>query len=333
MHIKIGIDFFVKMWYYEFRLHSIVRSRSMKIKSVLLSTGFVYAILANLFFSFMTVSVFEVKVLDPSVSPFVVSFVRVIVNLLIILVPSMIKGEGRILFGDKTWSLWLRGFFGGGSLMLFFFSIQAIGPSESTFIQSVNGMFIVLLCPLVLGERFSLKAFTVVLVSLVGLYILFDPSLSHEKTFGQIIALVGGVFAAFSALMVAKAGKTNSPITIIFYFCFVAFLMHLVCFAVIGEVTFPRSWSVWGVMIAAGVFSTVAQFCMAKAYQIAPASLVAAIGYLGPVLNTVWGILLFQQMLTGRASIGCAIILVCGVFIPFLKIKNSAPKVDIKAHI
>jgi len=304
----------------------------MKSFSVALPEGIWYMLSANLFFSFMTVSVYGVKILDPSVSPFVVSFVRVIVNFLVILLPVIVFGKRKLLFGDRRASLWFRGLFGGIALMLFFYSIQTLGPSESTFIQSANGIFIVLLCPLVLSERFSVRALLAVLGAVLGLYILFDPSFSGGRTIGQIMALVSGVFAALSALMVAKSGKSNSYVTVVFYFCFVAVFVHLAYFAVAGDVVIPKGYLVWVAMIGVGIFSSAAQLLMTKAYQIAPASVVVAVGYSGPVLNTVWGIVLFGQMLTIRAMVGCFIILLCGVFLPFLKkeLKTDCPVVDIK---
>ena len=296
----------------------------MKLFSLAVPKGLWCILLANLFFSLMAVLVYAVKILDPSVSPFVVSFVRVSVNLLIILMPALAVGKGKQLWGDKSLSLWLRGFFGGIALMLFFYSIQALGPSESTFVQSsLCGMFIVLLCPLVLAECFSPCAFFAVLGSVVGLYILFDPTFSDGKTLGQVVAMVSGLFAAFAALMVAKAGKSNAPATIVFYFCFVAFFAHVVYFFITGMFVVPRGFVVWIAMIGTGIFSSGAQILTAKAYQIAPAPIVAALGYSAPVLNTIWGIVFFGQLLTGRALFGCSVILICGIFLPFLKKKTK----------
>ena len=280
-------------------------------------------LLANLFFSLMGASVYEVKILDPLISPFFVSFVRVVVNLLVILIPALCFGKGKELWGDLRGSLWLRGVFGGLALMLYFFSIQELGLPKSTFIQSAcAGITIVLLCPLLLTERFSYRALFAVLGSIVGIYLLHDKSFGGASEYGQITALVSGFFAGLSALMISKVGDSNTKETIVWYFCFVALFAHLGYFSIKG-VIIPHGYDVWTVMIATGLFSSVAQLCMTKAYQIAPATSVVVVGNTGPVLNLLWGIVLFGQLLTGKALIGCAIILFCGILLPFLRGKKE----------
>jgi S-adenosylmethionine uptake transporter len=299
--------------------------------SIALPEGIGYMLLANLFFSLMGASVYEAKILDPLISPFFVSFVRVVVNLFVILLPALVRGKGKSLWGDKSCSLWLRGLFGGLALMLFFYSIQELGLPKSTFIQSASaGIVTVLLCPFFLKERFSPRALFAVLGSIVGLYLLFNRSFDGGGGYGQIVALVSGFFAGLSAIMVAKAGERNTKETIVWYFCFVALFAHFGYFAVKG-IIIPHGYAIWAVMIATGLFSSAAQLLMTKAYQIAPASVVVVVGNTGPVLNIFWGIVLFEQLLTGRALIGCSIILFCGILMPFLKgKKEKACAVDIK---
>ncbi|MCX6735845.1 MAG: EamA family transporter [Candidatus Parcubacteria bacterium] len=142
----------------------------MKIQISDTASGSLHMIFASVSFSLMVACVYLARVLDPSVSSVVVSFVRVLVNLIILLIPAIFARDIRGLFGDGRASLWFRGLFGGISLMLFFFAIQSIGMAESTFIQSSNGIFIVLLCPFFLSEKFSFSALFAVFGSLIGLY-------------------------------------------------------------------------------------------------------------------------------------------------------------------
>jgi S-adenosylmethionine uptake transporter len=287
--------------------------------------------MANLFFSLMGASVYEVKILDPLISPYFVSFVRVVVNLLVILIPALCFGKGKQLWGDYRASLWLRGLFGGCALMLFFFSIQELGLAKGTFIQSASaGIVIVLLCPLLLPERFSPRALFAVIGSIIGIYLLRDKSFGGGSEYAQIVAVVSGIFGGLSAIMISKVGDSNTKETIVWYFCFVALLAHLGYFSVNG-ITIPHGYAVWAVMIATGLFSSAAQLLMTKAYQIAPASTVVVVGNTGPVLNLFWGIVLFEQLLTGRAIVGCVIILFCGILLPFLKGKQKpCVSLDIK---
>ena len=281
-------------------------------------SGSLHMIFASISFSLMASCVYLARVLDPSVSSSMVSFVRVLVNLIILLIPAIFARDVRSLFGDGRASLWFRGLFGGVSLMLFFFAIQSIGMAESTFIQSSNGIFIVLLFPFFLSEKFSFSALFAVFGSLIGLFLLFDPHLGTAHLTGKAIALAAGFFAALSNLMVARAGRSNTSVCVVFYFCFVSVFIHVPYFWRYG-LTIPSGTYIWLTMIGAGVFATIGQICMTKAYQLAKIGKMTILGYLSPVFSLIWSVLFFHQLLTVRSLIGCSIVLVCGIMFSLLK--------------
>ena len=294
----------------------------MKIQISDTTSGLIHMIFASLSFSFMVTCVYLARVLDPSISSTIVSFVRVMVNLIILLIPAIFARDMRNLFGDGRPSLWFRGLFGSLALMLFFFAVQSVGIAESSFIQSSNGMFILLLCPLFLSEKFSFRSLFAIAGSLLGLYFLFDPHLNFANWEGKSVALAAGFFAALSSLMVARAGRSNTPECVVFYFCFVSFFIHLPYFFVYGFVL-PSGKLMWLAMIGAGVFASIGQILITKAYQLAKAGIVTAVSYLGPVFSLVWSVLFFEQSFTARSLIGCSLVLLCGTLLPFLKTKKT----------
>ena len=297
------------------------RRQCVKIQISDTTSGLLYSIFASLSFSLMVTCVYLARVIDPLVSSTVVSFVRVAVNLVILLVPAFFSGDVLCLFGDGRLSLWLRGVFGSLALILFFFAVQSVGIAESTFIHSSNGIFIILLCPLFLSEKFSFRSLFAIAGSLLGLYFLFDPHLNFANWEGKSIALAAGFFAALSNLMVARAGRSNTPECVVFYFCFVSLFIHLPYFFFYGFIL-PSGLYMWLAMIGAGVFASIGQILITKAYQLTKAGMVTAVSYLGPVFSLLWSVLFFQQSFTERSLLGCFLILVCGTFLPFLKTKK-----------
>jgi len=281
-------------------------------------------VFASIAFSVMASAVYLAKLVDPSVSALMVSFIRVLLNLIILVIPAVFRRNISGLFGDRRPSLWLRGLFGGLSLILFFVAIQSVGSGEATFLQSNNGIFVVLLAPILLSERFSFSALFAVAGSLAGMYLLFDPNLGMENLYGKSIAVISGFFVALSNLMVAKAGKSNTPQTVVFYFCFVALFIHLGYFAFFDAV-FPVGIKIWAVIAVVGLSATIGQVYMTKAYQYSQATMVSAVSYLGPVLTFGWSVAFFGQMITPKLLYGCGLILICGVFLPFLRKVNTPP--------
>ena len=274
--------------------------------------------LASFLFSLMTVSVYAVSLCEPSLPTPMISFVRIGVNLCVLLIPALLGRQVLSLFGDMRISLWMRGLFGTLALLFSFASIQRIGPGESSFLGASSGVFVVLLSPWVLKQKNTVWVWLAVLGSLAGVFFLFAPvSTVNADVLGRVMGLCSGLLSALAYLMVARAGRSNSPQSVIFYFCLVALLVHMAYFA-FGGFVWPRASDTWLVMLGGGLAASGAQFYMTRAYQMAPAALVSAVGYLAPVLSLIWGMWLFGRIPEIQALAGCALVLLCGVLLPFL---------------
>lgn len=279
-------------------------------------------IVASTMFSLMNVCVYAIGLCEPQLPSAVVSFVRLLINLSILLVPALWSGDFFKLFGDRRVSLWLRGLFGSLALMLSFASIQMIGPGESAFLAASSGLFVAMLGPWVLKQQNSALAWLAIMGSMVGVALLFSPRLVGDDFLGRSMALGTGFLAAIAYLMVAKAGRSNSTESVIFYFCFIGAAIHLAYFGYFGFSP-PTSMDVWILLFGGGISASIAQFYLTKAYQIAPAALVSAIAYLSPVLSLFWGVVLFSRTPDAQALVGCGLVLLFGVMLPFLSAASS----------
>ncbi|MBM4202128.1 MAG: DMT family transporter [Gammaproteobacteria bacterium] len=280
---------------------------------------------ASLLFSIMNACVFGASQADPAVPAAVVSFIRVVINLSLLLIPALFTGGLLALFGDLRPSLWWRGIFGATALMLSFAAIARIGAGEAAFLHSSSGVFLALLSPLVLGQRSSAGVWLAIGGSLAGLALLLSPHWNGDDRLGPSMALASGGLAALAYLMVARSGRSNPPSTVVFYFCLVGVFLHLVFFTWTSP-HWPRGAAVWLWILGSGVAATGAQLLMTRAYQHAPAALLGAVGYTGPVFSLAWDMLLFGQRPGPKALLGCALVLVCGMTLPFLIARAQATR-------
>ena len=275
-------------------------------------------LVACLLFSLMNTSVYAISRVDGSIDGCVISFVRILCNLAILAIPAMWRSDVASLFGDLRPSLWLRGLFGASALMLSFVAIPRIGPGESAFLTASNGVFIALLCPLVLGQKNTWLGWLAILGSFVGVSLLFAPGPTDADLVGRAMALASGLLSALAYLMVARAGRSNSPATVIFYFCLMALVLHALYFSIYGF-RLPEQLSVWGLLLFTGAVGSGAQHFMTRAYQRAPAAAVGAVGYFAPVLSLAWGAVVFKQIPSQSALLGSLLIFLFGVILPFLR--------------
>ncbi|MCQ8104464.1 DMT family transporter [Methylomonas sp. SURF-2] len=280
--------------------------------------GLTDMLLASVLFSLMNACVYAVRFYDNEMPASMVSFVRVLSNLLLLILPALYCRNLVSLYGDRRPSLWLRGLFGSTALMLSFAAISRIGPGESAFLTATSGVFVVLLGPWVLGQKNTWLVWLAILGSFAGAALLFKPDGHGMDLMGRAMALISGFLSALAYLMVARAGRSNAPRSVIFYFCVVAVLLHVLYFAKFGF-QLPYKPKIWGLLLLIGVLGSGAQFCMTRAYQAAPAALVSAVAYLAPVLSLVWGFAFFAQWPGQNALVGSLLILIFGVVLPFIR--------------
>lgn len=282
--------------------------------------GLLYMVASCVVFALMTSLVYAVQLGEPEASVLVSSFVRIVVNLAILVVPALVATGGlNGLLGDRRPSLWARGVFGTLALTLSFTAIRAIGVGEASFLAASNGVFVAAMAPFVLKQRNPLTVWVAILGATLGLYLLFEPRLTDGMPLGRLAAIASGLFSALAYVMIARAGRSNAPETVIFYFCLTAAVLHVAIFATFG-VTWPRQPKSWGLLAAAGILGSVAQVFLTKAYQTAPAALNSAVSYLGPVMNLLFGALFFAKIPDRRGLLGAGIVLAFGVVLPFVKL-------------
>jgi S-adenosylmethionine uptake transporter len=298
-------------------LRQLVPLQQRELKKTLAIKGLLAMLMASSFFSLMSVSVYLGSQLAHPVDALVMSFIRVSVNLALLLLPSLILGNTRLLWGDMRGSLWLRGLFGGISLILSFSSIQRIGPGESSFLTATSGVFVLALSPAFLGQKNAWYDWLAILGALLGLYFLVDPQMDTSDLPGRLLGVASGFIAALAYLMIARSGQTNPSRSIVFYFSFVAFLLHLLWF-MLDPHPIPSGREAWGLAFLTGLSGSLAQAFMTRAYQLAPAALVSAIGYSVPVLNLGLSVWLLDKVPNHQALLGCLLILITGIGLPFL---------------
>lgn len=252
---------------------------------------------------------------DPGLSTLVSSAVRSGVNLVALLL--LARFDLPLLLGDGRRALWVRGLLGGVSLISYFTALSRVGVGEAAFLNQTSAVWVAALAPRVLGEPTGRMTWLAVLGSLVGVALLGHPRDAEGDLLGRVGGLASGLFAAGAYVSIRRAGRTNGPLTIVFYFTLVASLVS-VSACLLAGVGLPRDPLVWLYLAGSGLAATFAQLVMTSAYRMGKAGPVAAAGALGPPLNVLGGWLFLGQVPDGMAWIGMGVLLVSGMVLPFL---------------
>ena len=144
--------------------------------------------------------------------------------------------------------------------------------------------------------------------------------------------MCSGALSALAYLQVRHLGQLGEPESrVVFYFSLTGFIAGLGgCLfgpGLNGEsISLLRSHSTYGMclLLSIGVFAAIAQMAMTRAYRLGNTLVTANLQYTGIVFSSIWGVLIWSDILGFFSWLGIAIILVSGIVATFYNIRNSA---------
>jgi S-adenosylmethionine uptake transporter len=278
--------------------------------------------MSSLCFSTMSVLIGAAHRHDPTLSPWVTSAYRSVVNVGILVLLQL--HAPRLLLGDLRPALWARGVLGAASLLTYFVALQRLGIGEAAFLNTSSTTWVAALAPVVLGERTRGITWLAVALSLVGMALLSVPrgaasldTLLAGDALGRAAGLASGLCAAGAYLGVRRASATNRPVTIVFYFTATASIVSVVG-AAATRAAWPTDPTLLALLVIAGIAATGGQLAMTEGYRHGPAAPLAVAAAAGPLFTTIAGAVLLDQVPDALGLCGMAILLVASVVLPFL---------------
>ncbi len=197
-----------------------------------------------------------------------------------------------------------------GSVGLFFTSLQFIGLAEATAIMDLNPVLITLGAALFLGEAIGPRRLAGIAVALIGALIIIRPGMGVFQP-AALLPLVGAFTYATGALLTRMA-RADSVATSVMWSAVVG--------SVLTSLVVPLVWQpiamadLWAFALL-GVFGTLSQYLLVRAFATAEAGVLAPFGYTGLVWAGLWGWLLFGQLPDAWTVAGAAIIVAAGLYV------------------
>jgi drug/metabolite transporter, DME family len=209
-----------------------------------------------------------------------------------------------------------------GALSFFAVANKMTTAANAIFLQYTAPIYILILAPFVLKEKFKLADLFTVVVCLIGMSLFFidskASSLAPNPFLGNILGLLSGVSLGLYILMLRhpKAAQQN-PASSVFY-------GNL--FAILAMIPFilpnPSAWTSKDIFAVAvlGVFQIgLAYFLFTLGVSKGVKSLDASIiGFIEPLLNPVWVFLQLGERPSSQAIIG-GIVIIFAVILHTLK--------------
>jgi S-adenosylmethionine uptake transporter len=181
------------------------------------------------------------------------------------------------------------------------------------------------------AKRFDWRMVAAVLMSFAGVVMLLRPTIGAEQWLGGVIALISGMLSALAYLQVRALGRMGEPdYRVVFYFSLTGLVAGLVGTLLTPAIT-GTDTQVWhphtpygiALLLGVGVCATVAQVAMTRAYRLGNTLVTANLQYTGIVFSSIWGILLWKDVLGWLSWTGVSVILASGIAATYYNTRDS----------
>jgi drug/metabolite transporter (DMT)-like permease len=264
------------------------------------------------------------KVVSEILPPVEVTFFRNILGVIIVTI-SLYKHPLKQK-GGKLSLLLFRGFMGFAALLAFFYNIAHIPLATAITYSQTSPIFTSLFAFLLLKEPLKKESVVALAFGFCGVLFIMKP----DGLFGfdkyDLLGLFSGVGAALAYTAVKELRKYYDTRAIVLSFMLVGsifpvLLMTIAEFYTNTELDFmldrfimPQGLE-WANILFLGLFATLAQILMTKAYGISNASKVATSGYSTIIFSLFIGLYLGDKMLDIYSILGTLLIIIGGVIV------------------
>jgi S-adenosylmethionine uptake transporter len=237
----------------------------------------------------------------------------------------------------------VRGFFLFLSFTAYMMALAALPLAEIASIRNSAPLMITLLSVLWLNERVGSRHWIALVLGFIGVLLIVKPGLASFNL-GSVFILLSTLFYALSVMLTRQLRTTDSSATMAFYSSLVYLVVALILAPIsllVGEIpnAHPsiaflfRPWSTPSLLDAIiicglGLVWAAGMYCMARAYSLAQASVVAPFEYIALPINAMWGFVIWHEFPTLLTWAGALLTLLSGGYILNLEQQKQAVKLE-----
>ena len=254
-------------------------------------------------FSAMAVSGREVGAVHDT---FEIMMYRSLLGFLIVVVVLSATGKLRQVNTRDFRTQALRNLVHFGGQNLWLLAVTLIPLAQVFALEFTAPLWVVVLSPVVLGERLTPTRALAALIGFVGILIVARPSPGTLDP-GLFAAAGAAIFFALTNMLTKKLTRTHSVGNIMFWLTLMQLVFGIVASGIDGDIALPdASTAPWLVVIALG--GLLAHYCITNALSIAPATVVMPIDFARLPTIAIVGMILYAEPLEIWVFAGAAVI-------------------------
>lgn len=203
-----------------------------------------------------------------------------------------------------------------GSSALFFAGLPYVPLSEAISIAYSEALLVIVLAPLLLGERLLPRNALAALLGFLGVLMVVKPDNAEASLVGPALLVASAFFGALSMIQIRRIRATDDSTTTVLYFTVVGTL--------VTGATLPFSWRApslpdLGLMLALGLLATLGQLLFTIAVRRAHAATLAPYTYTSIIWASLLGYLIWGEVLSLLSLLGILLIVGSAVVVAVLE--------------
>lgn len=232
----------------------------------------------------------------------------------------------RDLLQTKRLSLQiLRSFLGLGATFTFWWALVFLSLADCVAIAFISPLLVTALSVPLLGEKVGVHRWGAVTIGFTGVMIIIRPGMGIVH-WAVILPLITALFWANYQITTRILSRTDSALTTLFYTAAGAlFFTTLAVWSVWVTPTFKQ----WFILACSGFLGTMGHYFLIKAFELAPASLLAPFNYISILWSTLLGYVLFRDFPDEWTIAGAVIVISSGLYI-IQRERRSKDQINIK---
>ncbi|MFC2073668.1 DMT family transporter [Campylobacterota bacterium] len=282
--------------------------------------GVLYMLFASFLFAVMGAFA---KDLSASMSSLEVVFFRNVFG--VFLIGITVMKSPLVQKGGRPFLLFFRGLMGFLALLAFFYNIAHISLADAMTFSKTSPIFTAFFAYLFLKEKMSIYGWIALLIGFVGIVLITQPEgLLLKKT--DILGIFSGIGAALAYTSVRELRNYYDTRAIVLSFMTLGTVGPILLLMIgpyidvkeldfmFAEFTMPQGEQ-WLSILGLGLFATMAQIYMTKAYGVTQAGVVGAASYSNIVFAIIIGLFMGDALPNISTSFGILAIFLAGLLV------------------
>ena len=222
------------------------------------------------------------------------------------------RGDPRDLVRTKRFNLQiLRSFLGLSATFTFWGALVFLSLADCVAIVFISPLLVTALSVPLLGEKVGVHRWGAVIMGFIGVMIIIRPGMGIVH-WAVILPLITALFWANYQITTRILSRTDSALTTLFYAA--AGGLVFTTFAV-WSVWMSPTFKQWFILAWLGFLGTMGHYLLIKAFELAPASMLAPFSYTSILWSILLGYVLFGHFPDEWTIAGVVIIIASGLYI------------------